>query len=262
MNPAKPDERLSFLDPHPAGKPAVLLLHGLGANKHMWDFQTPALSQAGLRPLPVDLPGFGESHFSGKRWHLSIAVKRLLQLFDEMEIEHCVVVGLSLGGVVAQKLALACPQRVARLVLVSTFATLRPRTWSAGWYLLRRFVKAMSSGPEKQAELVAWHIFPDERQALWRDELVRCIQEANPSVYQAAMLELALFDSRKDLPRLQMPTLVIGGEMDRTAPVELQADLTRRIRGARQVVIPSAGHALPIDQPGAFNSALISWMRS
>ena len=254
------NDPIIFLDPNPGGKPAVLLLHGLGADKHSWGYQLPALSAAGMRPVAVDVPGFGESPFSGKNWRVKTAAKLLVDWMNANTQEPFDVVGLSMGGVIAQQIALDFPARVRRLVLADTFATLRPKSPKTGVYLLSRLVVALLRGPQKQAEMVAWHIFPRKEQEALRGELIRCIARSDARVYRAAMRQLALFDSRSRLKELTMPVLVIGGAEDATVPPSAQAELASFIRGANQIVIPQAGHAVTVDQPEAFNRALIGFL--
>lgn len=255
-------EGISYLDPNPGGERMILMLHGLGADKGMWGYQLPAFCDAGLRPVAVDLPGFGESPFGGKRWRVADTAKRLMDFARSLSPGVFDVMGLSLGGVVAQQMALDHPGQIQRLVLVSTFASLRPKSMRTAIYFLLRFTRAMFNGPEKQAHMVAWHIFPAEGQAGRRDELVRCILQSDPKAYQSAMRQIALFDSRRRLPALRVPTLVMGGADDQTAPVSAQTELAGCIPGARQIIIPQAGHALPIDQPELFNQAVIGWLTS
>ncbi len=251
---------ISYLDPNPGGERLILMLHGLGADKSMWGYQLPAFCAAGMRPVAVDMPGFGESPFDGKRWRIADTAKRLAGFANKFSADDFIVLGLSLGGVIAQQMALDHPERIRRLVLVSTFATLRPKSTQTVIYFLHRFLRAMLNGPEKQASLVAWHIFPAEGQAGRREELVRCILQSDPKAYRSAMRQIALFDSRKHLPALRMPVLVLGGADDQTAPVSVQAELAGCIPGAEQIIIQQAGHAVPVDQPEAFNQAVMAWM--
>ena len=69
---------LHYLDPNPSGSPAVLLLHGLGANGSSWTLQFDALIEAGFRPIAPDAPGFGESPYDGKGWSISRDVAAIM----------------------------------------------------------------------------------------------------------------------------------------------------------------------------------------
>lgn len=253
---------ISYLDPNPQGSPAVLLLHGLGALGSSWGYQILTLKEHGFRPIAPDLPGFGQSHFTGRSWTLPQAARQVCALLPALDLQHAVVAGISMGGVVAQQIALDSPALVERLVLVNTFAALRPKRWNEAAYLLGRFLRARVAGVNAQAEMVAWRIFPHPLQTELRAELIRQIRQADPKVYPAAMRALALHDSRRRLGQIRVPTLIITGANDTTVPLPNQADLVRGIPTARQVIIPDAGHAVIVDQPQAFNQALLDFLQS
>lgn len=250
---------IHYLDPHPTGKRAVLLLHGLGADGESWALQFPSLAAAGFRPLAVDLPGFGRSPAPSGHWSIQAAARAAAGVLDSLRIEKADVVGLSMGGAAAQLIALENPNLVRKLVLVSTFACLRPKGWSETAYLLRRFAAANLRGVRYQAATVAWRVFPDPNQAVLRQILIDKILAADPKVYRAAMRALAMFDSRRRLASIRQPTLIISGEHDTTVPPYAQRALTA-IPGSRQVIIPGGNHAVIADQPDAFNQALLAFL--
>jgi 3-oxoadipate enol-lactonase len=251
---------LHFLDPNPSGSPGVLLLHGLGADASSWTLQFPALTQAGFRPLAPDAPGFGASRYDGRGWSLGRVAAAVAGLLDEAATGPVHVVGLSMGGVIAQQLALDAPQRVKKLVLASTFAALRPESL-AGWgYFLRRALLVSFMGIPAQARFVAGRLFPAPGQEALRQMLVEQITQADPRAYRAAMRALGLFDSRRRLAQIEAPTLVITGADDSTVSPSAQTALAQGIRGARQVVIPGAGHAVSVDHFEAFNTALLGFL--
>ncbi|MCS7011880.1 MAG: alpha/beta hydrolase [Anaerolineales bacterium] len=249
------------LDPKPDGAPAVLLLHGLGATGASWTLQLPALMEAGFRPLAPDLPGFGRSPYDGRGWSLSRLAKILADILVERGLDSSHVVGLSMGGVLAQQFAHEFPSRTRKLVLVSTFAVLRPDSFSGWFYFLRRFLGVVLGGPQTQARLVAERIFPYPEQEPLRQILLETILQADQDAYRAAMRALAMFDSRPWLSTLTMPTLIISGEDDTTISPAQQRMLAQRIPGAQQVILQAAGHAVPVDQPEVFNRLLLEFLR-
>ena len=253
--------KLHFIDPNPAGAPAVLLLHGLGANATSWSLQFPALIDCGFRPLAPDVPGFGDSPYDGRGWSFRRVAHDLAAWLDELAVGPVYVTGLSMGAVIAEQLALDTPRLVRKLVLVSGFAALRPER-AAGWlYLLRRLALVSFRGIPAQAEFVSMRLFPESEQAPLRRMLVEQITQADPRAYHAAMRNLAFFDVRKRLKRLDVPTLVITGACDGTVSPALQMQLAVGIPGARQVVVDGAGHAVSVDHPDEFNRALVGFLR-
>lgn len=247
-------------DPQPTGHPTVLLLHGLGANYSCWTPQFPALIQAGFRPLAPDLPGFGASAYDGRGWNFPRLARLLANWLQEIDVENAHVVGLSMGGVLAQQFAHDFPQRVGKLVLVSTFAVLRPDSLAGWWYFLQRLLAVLFLGPQAQAQLVARRVFPRPEQALLRQMFLETIAHADQRAYRSAMRALATFDSRPWLGQISAPTLVITGERDTTISPKQQQLLAGGIPGAQQVVIEGAGHAVNIDQPDSFNRHLLEFL--
>jgi 3-oxoadipate enol-lactonase len=253
---------LFSLDPNPAGTPVVLLLHGLGANSSSWTLQFDPLIAAGMRPLAPDAPGFGKSRYDGREWSFRRVAADLAGLLNELDTGPVYVVGLSMGGVIAQQFALDYPEFVRKLVLVSTFSVLRPKNLSQWGYFLQRVIVVHTLGLKQQSEIVARRVFPDAGHESLRKMAAEQIASANPRAYRAAMRSLGLFDSRRCLKEIKAPTLVITGECDSTVSPVRQKLLANGIPGAKQMVIPNAGHAVAIDQFQAFNKALLGFLSS
>ncbi len=251
---------LNFLDPNPNGRPAVLLFHGLGADGSSWTLQIPALSQAGFRPLAPDVPGFGSSPYDGRGWSIRRVAARMVDLLGKLGTGPAHIVGLSLGGVIAQQFALDFPQLTKKLVLVSTFSALRPADLNGWVYFIRRVAAVLTLGLQAQAQVVARRLFPNPQDQPLRDMYLAVVARADPRAYRKAMLSLSLFDSRKRLGQIIAPTLIISGAQDTTVTPARQKLLEEGIPAARQVVIPQAGHAVSVDQPERFNQALLDFL--
>jgi 3-oxoadipate enol-lactonase len=247
------------LDPNPSGTPAVLFLHGLGANSSSWQLQFPLLIEAGFRPIAPDAPGFGASSYDGKGWSIKRVAAELAGLMDEMHLAQAHLVGISMGGVVAQQFVLDFPERVNKLVLVNTFAVLQPDTIKGWLYFLQRFVLVHTVGLPAQARVVASRLFPGEGQEQLRQLMIEQVTQADPRAYRAAMRSLGLFNSAKRIGQINKPTLVMSGQNDTTVPLRNQRALAIGIAGAQQVIIPNAGHAASVDQPDIFNRVLLEF---
>jgi pimeloyl-ACP methyl ester carboxylesterase len=181
-------------------------------------------------------------------------------LLKSLEIHQVHVVGISLGGTLALQLAVEHPRLVNKLVLVNTFAVLRPDRISVWIYYALRSILLLTLGLPTQARAVARRIFPHPQQEEFRQLLIEQILQADPRAYRATMLALAIFNVKRKLPGIQVPTLIITGENDTTVPPKNQKHLLELIPGSRQITIPSAGHAVTIDQPGLFNRCLIDFL--
>jgi len=253
--------RMYFLDPHSAARPAVLLLHGLGANSASWTLQMPPLIEAGFRPIAPDAPGFSRSPYDGKGWSIATVAQSTVDLLAELQTGPVHIVGISMGGVIAQQMAFDFPQWIRKLVLVNTFTALRPDNLGSWLYLLGRFAMVHTLGLPAQAKVVARRIFALAEQEELRKMLITTITQSDPRAYRAAMRALALFDSRKRLAEIKVPTLIITSDRDTTVPPPRQKLLVEGILGARQVVIPNAGHAVSVEQPEAFNRELLAFLK-
>lgn len=239
----------------------MLLLHGLGANGSSWSLQFEPLISAGLRPLAVDIPGFGESRYDGRGWNFKRIAHILADLIIELQAGPVFVMGLSMGGVIAQQFALDFPELVRKLVLVSTFAVLRPANLSQWIYFVQRAVVVHTVGLATQSKIVARRVFPESEQAGLREVAEKQIASADSRAYRAAMRNLGLFNSRSRLREIKAPTLVISGANDSTILPLRQKVLAEGIPGAKHVIIPNAGHAVSIDQFEAFNGILVKFLK-
>jgi 3-oxoadipate enol-lactonase len=254
-----PDQTIFYREYNPNGKPAVLLLHGLGATGESWAYQVPELEKAGFRVIAPDARGFGRSSYAGKTSVQRMAAD-MAALLERLEISRVHAVGISMGGTIALQLALDYPDCVDRLVLVNTFAQLRPKSLRSWMYFLLRFLLIHTVGIHTQAKTVARRVFPRPDQAWLRQELMAQIHQANARGYRATMRALGLFRVEKRLGEMDSPTLVVTGEKDNTVAPENQLVLVEKIRSARHVTIPGGGHAVAVDQPAAFNQVLLEFL--
>ncbi len=253
--------RIHYLDPNPGGVKPLLLLHGLGVTGESWMIQFPGLIQSGFRIIAPDARGFGSSTYPGV-CSVPLMAADMVSLLKALDAHPASVTGISMGGTTALQLALDYPQVVERLVLVNTFAALRPRYLSEWWYFLVRFILIHTVGLQTQARFVSKRLFPHPEQGDLRQVLYDQIMQADPRGYRAAMRALARFDVRSRLSSLRVPTLVITGADDTTVHPKYQRKLVESIPSAKQVVIPEAGHGVIADKPDAFLDALLTFLNS
>ncbi len=254
--PNGPD--LFYEDHNPGGHPVVLLIHGLGATSASWQLQTPALEGAGFRVVTPDLPGFGRSAFHPPLSVPGMAAS-LAHLLQTLNAAPACVVGISMGGAVALQLAVDSPQLVQRLVLVNTFARIRPRGLSNWLSFASRLVLVHLTGLPAQARVISGRIFPKPGQEALRQGLYEEIVQADPRAYRAAIWALGRFNLVPKLADLRIPTLIVTGRDDATILPSNQAQLLN-IPGSRQAIIPDAGHGVTAEQPELFNRELLAFL--
>ncbi|MBS1251633.1 MAG: 2-hydroxy-6-oxo-6-phenylhexa-2,4-dienoate hydrolase [Anaerolineales bacterium] len=250
---------IHYEEHNPAGEPAVLLLHGLGSAGADWLLQFKPLAEAGYRVLAPDLRGFGQSSWPG-RTSVPDMARDVALLLDEIDAGAVHVAGISMGGTVALQLALDHAPRVRRLALVNTFARLRPQGISGYVYFPLRMLLMHTLGMETQARLVTRRIFPRPDQAVYRLQFYQRVVNTDPSAYRAAMWALVRLNVEHRLGEIRVPTLVVTGEDDTTVPPAAQHRLVEGISGARQAVIPKAGHAVIADSPIEFNRVVLPFL--
>jgi pimeloyl-ACP methyl ester carboxylesterase len=239
--------------------PPVALLHSLGSCSEDWFLQLPPLSRR-YTVLTLDALGHGQTAKPPGPYSIRRMAGDVAALLEALNVEPAHVVGLSMGGLIAQVLAARYPQRVRSLVLVNTFAHLRPRSLHTWWYVLSRGVTLLHKDLSAHAEVVAREMFPDPRQEPLRQVAVMRLCGNDPTGYRAALLATIRFDGRRDLARIAAPTLVIAGDQDTTVDRRAQEQLTAGIRSARLVVVPDSGHLTPIDQADVFNQLVLDFL--
>lgn len=240
-----------------ADAPVVLLLNSIGADHTMWDPQVKQLSAAGFRVIRSDTRGHGQSPVPLGPYSIDQLVEDSLALLDRLGLASAHVVGLSLGGMTALRLAARHPDRVDRLAILSASSHLdATRLWLERADLVRtNGVGAIASSSVQRWFTEAFHANePDQvRNA---EEMIR----STPAEGYAGCCEaIAGMDLRQDLSSIKAPTLVIAGADDQATPT---ADLQRVAEGigtnASLLVIQAAAHLVNIEQPEAVTLALLN----
>jgi pimeloyl-ACP methyl ester carboxylesterase len=239
----------------------VIFLHGLGSCGEDWVLQAPAFAAA-YRVISPDLRGHGRSGKPAGPYSIALFASDVAALLDALSIDRAHVVGLSLGGLVAQQLAMDWPDRVLSLTLTNTFARLLSANLTELVRLLRRGLISLVLPLERSAQHVADRLFPYPHQAELRRLTARRIAGNDRAAYRATIAAIRRFDSRRDLRRIRASTLVVTGDRDDTVPRARQGELARSIHAARWEIVRDSGHATPIDQPDAYNELVAGFLKS
>jgi 3-oxoadipate enol-lactonase len=246
----------------------VLWLQGLNAPAAAWAVQLAHFSQT-HRSIAPDARGVGESDAPKGPYTARLLAQDAIAVLDAAAVDRAHVVGLSLGGAVAQELALAHPGRVRSLALLSTFAAQSPRSRALleAWRTLYP-VAAADERLRKAWELQAYSwLFTDR---FWRTpaNVRAALRFASTQPLQkpqgfVGQVDAALsYDARDRLPALRVPTLVIHGALDQLSPKENGEELARLIPGAELLLLSDVGHAVNLEGQRAVNAALRAlWKR-
>lgn len=239
--------------------PVVVLLHGLGLDRHMWQTQVQRLA-TDHRVVAPDALGHGESPPADDALSLDDLVRQVVALLDHLQVADACLVGYDLGGQVALSVAAQEPARVTSLVLVSTaFRRLKAQRD----LLLRRVEQARRHGPSANVDAAIQRWFSAAFQASHRDA-VTAVRERlasnDASSYVAAARVHALADTHTAdaARRVSCPALVMCGALDMGATPDMARRLVAEMSSARLMVVPRQRHMLPLEAPELVSDAIRS----
>lgn len=241
------------------GAPAVVLSNSLGSTHRMWDAQLDAL-EARLRVVRYDTRGHGDSPVPDGPYSIDDLTDDVVALLDRLGIERAHVIGLSLGGMTAMRLAARNPDRVDRIALLCTGAQLPP---ASAWSERAGLVRAEGSAAVAAAVVERWFTpgylaaHPDAR-----IELEHMVAATPAEGYAGCCEAIAELDLREQLSSITAPTLAIAGADDpATPPVRLE-EIAARIPDSKLLVVRQAAHLANAEQPGIITPALIAHLES
>ncbi|MDR0524038.1 MAG: alpha/beta hydrolase [Candidatus Methanoplasma sp.] len=236
--------------------PPVILLNGLGASAAFWGDAVEIMSP-GFRLIRPDNRGAGRTRYSG-RFGMGDMAGDAVRLMDFLGLERAGLVGWSLGSNIAQAVAVAHPERVGALALVSSYCR-RPARAS---FFLRSMSEAMAGGmpPERFGAALSAMCFSDgffEKRE--REGAPVPVPEITDAQGVAMQLESAEeFDSRESARLISAPTLCVHGSEDAMVGLRYGEDLAGRIPGCELLVVEGAGHSVP---QKAYIPAVAEFMR-
>ena len=240
----------------PGAEPAVLCVHGYCQSSAYWAPTLERLAAAGIRGLAPDLPGFGASAGLPGPYTMESYADGLAALLDTRGLARVALVGGSMGGVVAQHLALRHPARVVRLLLVAT----GPFTADPAAALARAVAVAAAPWTEAAVEPIVAGFFREPPPAAARERYRRIAYAAAPQAAVEAARSNAGSRTLERLGEIAVPTLVIQGRHDRARTPEHGALMRDRIAGARLEVLEGAGHTPQLEEPDAFHALALPFL--
>lgn len=242
--------------------PMVLMLHGIGGGHLAFAPQLETLASNGWRAVAWDMPGYGHSaplqpySFKGLAQQCALLIEAL------SADAPVVLLGHSMGGMVAQELVARRPELVRALVLSGTSAAFGRA--DGDWQ--RRFIAERTApldAGQTMAQLAA-QLVPAMAGPQAAPEglqlAIHCMSQVPAPTYRAALQALMGFDRRAALAEIAVPTLLIAGEHDHNAAPAVMEKMAQAIRGARYHLLAGAGHLMNLEQAPAFDAALLSFL--
>ncbi|MBV9143279.1 MAG: alpha/beta fold hydrolase [Pseudonocardiales bacterium] len=240
----------------------VLLIAGAGASSSTWQAQIDALTAVGYRVVAIEHRGFGGSPV-GNPYKLADLAGDVGGVIEELDLQPCRIIGMSLGALVAQELASKRPELVHSLVLMATWA----RTGYFRATLARATARQLQSGAEIDPEYVAAQLAvqmfspctlaDDDQIRDWLD-LFTTLRVAGDSL--AAQNEATIdVDQRAQLRDIASPTLVVAFADDVLCPPSVVREVADAVPGSRFVQIEQCGHLGVLERPDAVNDVLVNF---
>ena len=243
----------------PASAPAVVLHHPLATNLSFWDEATAAL-QGKFRVVRFDARGHGKSDTPAGPYDFETLSRDVLSLMDHLELRRAGFVGLSMGGMIAQHLAVRHGERFSCISIVSASSKTADgmrHLWS------ERVQAARDRGMASQVEPALQRWLTAANRANRADLVQRCSRmiEATPvEGYAGWCSAIEQLDVTAKLDGIKTPTLVIVGADDPATPVAVSETIQRNIPGAELAIIPTVSHMLAIENPAAFHAELLPFL--
>jgi 3-oxoadipate enol-lactonase len=250
-----------YYEVHGEGEP-LLCVEGLAMDTLGWALQLPAFS-ARHKTVVFDNRDVGQSSLADGSYDIADMAQDALALADALELDSFHLLGASMGGTIAQEMALAAPERVRTLTLAVTFAwTGRwARTLNAVWSARVQRMSREERIDELMLLCLSEEFFENaEGVALLRDLM---LQNPHPQPVEAFARQLdaaSRHDAKDRLGRLDMPTHVIGAEYDILVPVWKSRELAELIPGAKLTILDQRPHGVNVEGAEEFNSAVLDFI--
>jgi 3-oxoadipate enol-lactonase len=253
-----------YYEVHGEGEP-LLCVMGLGVDTLGWTLQVPAWSQH-FRTIVFDNRDVGRSSQAEGDYEVTDMAADALALADALELDSFHLVGLSMGGAIAQEMALAAPDRIRTLTLCVTFAgggrwgREQARIWA------QRAIDYSREEALDELLLLCLSEATYENEALVSFLRAQMLQNPNPQTPQAFVRQLTAtsrHETRERLGELRtMPVHVIGAGRDVLLPVWKSTEIAELIPGAKLTVLEGAAHGVNLERAEEFNAAVLDFLRS
>lgn len=238
----------------------LLLIMGLGADSKMWMLQTPTFAEH-LTCITFDNRGVGESSIPDGPYSTEQMAGDALAVLDAVGVDRAHVLGISLGGAIAQQLALKAPERVRSLVLAATWA--EPNAYTARMARVGRIIAGLGHDALVRASML-WLFSPPvliDNPKFVDDVETLALQFApNPDAFLRQLDAVEGHDSSASLAGLDLPTRVLVASRDIMVPPELGRRIASLIPSAELLELEGA-HAFNFESVDAFNQAVLEFVQ-
>jgi pimeloyl-ACP methyl ester carboxylesterase len=252
-----------YFEVHGEGEPLVMVM-GLGADHLAWALQVGPLSEH-FKVVIFDNRDSGQSSYADGPYEITDLAADTFALADALELETFHLLGASMGGAVAQEMALGRPDRIRTLTLAITFAGAGPYGRKLGRMMAADVRRRTWEEHVDNMMLLCFSedLFAhEERVTFLRQQMLANPHPQKPEGFARQAEATGRHEARERLPWLSMPVHVIGAEHDILVPVWKSRELAELIPGAKLTIIEGATHGLNLERPEEFNAAVLDFLRS
>jgi len=243
----------------PEGAPAVALVMGLGYPAAMWWRQIPAITSR-YRVVLIDNRGAGHTgDVRGAPYTIETMAEDVVAVLEAADVKKVHLVGLSMGGMIAQELALTRPELVQSLVLMATHPGIRHATFEPEALSLVQARQAMTAREAAEAAIAFNYAKTTPRALIEEDWDLRLPLASSPAGYTAQMMGGLHWSSLDRLPLLEPPLLVLHGADDRLVPAVNGQRIANAVPGSAHIELADANHILTTDKADEVNDLLLAW---
>lgn len=249
---------LHYADEGPRDAPVLLFANSLGTDFRLWDQVLP-LIEGRWRTIRFDKRGHGLSSLPSGSWGMGDLVADTANLLDALGVKDCVIVGLSIGGMIAQGLAAERPHQVRAMVLSNTGAKIgTPDIWDERIAMARKGgIAALADGTMERWFSKAFHRDHAAELSAWRNMLERTPLDG----YLGCSEAIAGTDLYDSTARLTLPTLGIAGSEDGSTPPDLVRETVELVEGSEFALIRGAGHLPCVEKPRDYADILNGFLK-
>lgn len=247
-----PSGRLAYI--RQGQGPTVLLLHGLGSSSLDWQPQIEHLAQS-FQVYALDVRGHGQSEPLRAAVSMAELAADVADFIRAMDLEPCILVGISMGGMLTFQLLADHPALVRAAVVVNSAPSFALDSWQIRAQVWLRLGLVRLLGLPILARMLAGKLFPKPEQQALREQLVERIAGNDQVSYLHAMRAIPGWTALPRANQVDTPLLVVAGDRDYT-PLAYKRAYVAQLRNARLEVIEDSGHATPLDQPQRLNQLL------
>lgn len=243
----------------PAGAPVVMLSHSLATDLSMWEPQMATLTPR-YRVLRYDTRGHGGTDAPAGAYSLDQLADDARALVRGLGLPRVHWIGLSMGGMIGQTLALKSPEVFASLSLCDTSSRV-PAEAAPLWAERIKTAETQGMGPLVDATLGRWLTAPTrERGGPLVDRIRQMILSTNPTGYAGCCHAISQLDLTDRLSKISLPTLIVVGEEDQGTPVAASRAIHEQIKGSELAIIKAAAHLSNMERPEEFTRIITGFL--